>query len=428
MKNNTFIYILLFTAVLALSFQLATPIKVAACVTDSECPADSFSKHQFCSENNLYQTRTTYSCINSTCVSNGTPSLLQQCNGQCVDGLWYTGCVSSSKSGNNSNNNNSGYIIHSYQRCSGNSVVWFDSNGNQQDTVQSCSVTQMCQNNACVANPNATNYNDTTYTYPSYNTNNTYNTYILHSSKGCYNNSIYWYDSSGNESGVYQNCSTTGQMCQNAVCIANTVRHAAYTPPPAPVTQKPVAVKASKNLIISLFGQKDSTSSDWKKSIVTTKDGKVNFLVTVKNISKNNIDNVLVKVDLTSNLTHANDLLVDDVTSGENITTGVHLDSIAANTSRIILFSATTVSENEAKDVSIVGTVGSPEVSDSDSMTITIEKPARVAAASIGTAASSASVSSSLLNGFKRWYIWILTIITLIIFFFVIFKRLSSNI
>ena len=95
-------------------------------------------------------------------------------------------------------------VYHSYQRCVGNNLYWYDSCGNQQDLAQYCQYG--CNNNAC-QNNNYNNYNYTNCTY--------------HAFKLCVGNSIYWYDSCSNQQDLYSNCANSSQVCQYGQCVNN---------------------------------------------------------------------------------------------------------------------------------------------------------------------------------------------------------------
>ncbi len=112
------------------------------CSTNSQCGTNGLSGSPFCQGNGVYQNYNTYTCnnpgtSNSNCSNSTTPQLSQTCSyGQtCSNGS----CIT-----NNTCTN------HSYQRCVGNSVYWFDSCGTQQDLSQTCSYNQTCSNNSCV--------------------------------------------------------------------------------------------------------------------------------------------------------------------------------------------------------------------------------------------------------------------------------------
>ncbi|MCX6723539.1 MAG: hypothetical protein NT094_05800 [Candidatus Staskawiczbacteria bacterium] len=184
-----------------------------------------------------------YGCTNHSyqrCVGNniywydscGTQQdLAQYCQNGCLNGL----CQ------NNYNNNNyNGYnyncTYHAYRLCSGNNIYWYDSCGTQQDLYNSCSNGLTCQYGQCVTSTQNYNYNNNTGTYIPY-----YKTI-------CSGSVINWYDSFGAKSGLYRNCadknsctidSCVGDKCSNALkcdgstCAVNSTdynAHCATTP------------------------------------------------------------------------------------------------------------------------------------------------------------------------------------------------------
>jgi len=110
------------------------------------------------------------------------------------------------------------YNFHYQERCLGNNLYWYDSNGVQQDFAQYCS--SGCYNNSCQNNNN--NYNNYNNNYnANYNSNNytnnysnTYGSCTFHAYKLCLGNNVYWYDSCGTQQDLVMNCSG-GQTCND---------------------------------------------------------------------------------------------------------------------------------------------------------------------------------------------------------------------
>lgn len=97
---------------------------------------------------------------------------------------------------------------HAYKLCSGNDIYWYDSCGNQQELYNACVNGLTCQYGQCVASVQ--------------NNNTQENNYVAHSRTACYGNSLYWYDSLGVASGLYKNCndnnSCTLDSCSAGKC------------------------------------------------------------------------------------------------------------------------------------------------------------------------------------------------------------------
>jgi len=342
-----------------------------ACNKNSDCGTNGFTGEYTCQGNNLYQEYITYNCnnlrsANSSCASTKGPQLVQTCgsNQKCQTGLWFAGCASTT------------------------------------NTIDTNTKT----------------------------TNNFYNqniNYTSRSIKGCINNSVYWYDSLGNQQGLYQNCGITGQTCYDGQCIGQL--QAQSKPQPVKQSTLEPSYKTSKNLIVSIFGKKESEPLQWGKNVNAVNSDKIEFLLTVKNTSNLPMDNISVKVDITKNIRYTNNLKIDDVASDKNIVSGINLATIPQNTSKALSFTGVFQSQNTTKEgLKIIGTVTADNISDSDFFTISSNPTAQVQnkinpnTAAIG--------NYSIFNSVKKWYFWIIITIILIILFIVIFKRISSKV
>ena len=412
-----------------------------ACNANSDCGTNKYVQWAYsCQSNNLHQDYITYTCNNpgsgqSFCTNTRQAQLIQTCNSnqKCQVGLWNTGCQAAiNTTPTNTTPTNTTPInttppsvscsSHYFQKCVGNSLYWFNSCGSQQDLYQTCSYGQTCSNNSC-----------TTANYTSQN-------YTSHAIKGCINNSVYWYDSLGSQQNIYQNCSYTGQTCYNGKCIGQVYTQVkpAQVKPAVKTTPQP-SYKVGKDLTISIFGKKASDPLQWEKNVTAADNDKVEFLLTVKNISDSPIDDVSVKVNITKDVDYNNDLKIDDVSSEEDIELGVNLGSIPQKTSKALSFTGIVQSEDtqkEIKEVKIIGTINSGSLSDIDFFTIHTIPPSpstpqnqQAPQVENKTNSTTASVGDSqATNLFKRWYVWLAIVIVLASLFVVIFKKLSSNV
>ncbi len=170
-------------------------------------------------------------CQNNNNYGNCTSNYQEKCLGNNL--YWYdscgnqqnlvqycpNGCYNNScQNNNNYNYNNYGNCTyHSYEKCSGNGLYWYDSCGNQQDLVQYCS--NGCSGNSCGYN----NYNNNNYY--------SYGSCAYHAYKLCSGNNIYWYDSCGDQQDLYYSCGG-GQVCQYGQCTT-------YVAPILPVVVQP---------------------------------------------------------------------------------------------------------------------------------------------------------------------------------------------
>ncbi|MBM3206342.1 MAG: hypothetical protein FJZ43_01850 [Candidatus Staskawiczbacteria bacterium] len=272
-------------------------------------------------------------------------------------------------------------VSYSYKKCNGTAVYWYDSCNNMQDLYQSCTYGQICSGSTCInqnlnintgttysnnSNTNTgTNYSNTT------NNNTTNNNYVLNYTRGCFNNVSYWYDSTGNRQGVYQNCSLTGQTCQDGQCIGSSQNSSSNNTNTSSSTETNTTSNTTNNTTLN---QNPTNQSAYALHYVTK-------------CYENNIywydSNDQVK-----------DLFV--VCSDSN--------------------SCTQDSCGEAQCKNELKCDGSTCATNSQDF-------ARYCASTAG-----ASVASSpFLNFLKKWYLWILLIIVLVVVFIFIFRRLSSS-
>jgi len=242
------------------------------------------------------QCATNQTCQNAQCTSVAcTYHYQQRCSGN--DLYWYdscgnrqgvaqycqNGCYNDSCQNyyNYNYNYNYGYnscTYHAYKLCVGGNVYWFSGCNQQQDLAQSCSVYgQACQYGQC------TNYTNVIIQpiQPTYNP---------YHSKACYNGSIYWYDSLGAVSGLYQNCNDNNSCtqdtcstnaCQNTLkcdgstCVTTSTDYTSRCPavpitPTAPTTPTPTENPCGNNVCEPDLGETSTTCSN--DCITTTPD------------------------------------------------------------------------------------------------------------------------------------------------------------
>ncbi len=195
--NNKVIFILTIAMV---ALQFINPATASAfCNTNADCGGTVIVGVQSCMGNGVYQDYITNTCINpgtsnSSCFTTRNSQLVQACQNQCNSGVCTSGTT------NNSGTTQYTCISHSYERCVGNAVYWFNSCNAKQGLVTTCSDNQMCQGNAC--------FNNATQTPAP----------TAHFTKICSDNSIYWFDSNGVRQEIYQQC-IGNQLCQNSQCV-----------------------------------------------------------------------------------------------------------------------------------------------------------------------------------------------------------------
>ncbi len=411
----------------ATSLFVANPKNAEAaftCTTNSDCGQDGFVGEQFCQgDKNLFGQYVTYTCNNSgttyaNCTSSKTPQLVRTCNAdqKCKQGIWFIGCATDTETGGGSGN--TGYVnngSYDYLRCSGNSVYWFDRYGNQKSLYQTCGYNQTCNNDSCVTNTNT-------------NTNTQPTNCVAHTSKGCFNNSVYWYNSCGTMQEVYQTCNGTcqeGQCSTSGTGTTGTGGGGTTTTGGGATTASYITVKTKENLVVTLLARKESGSPEFTKNISASANEKINFLMVVKNTSDKSMDNTLVKVELPDTIKYDGNLKIDTIGSLENIVSGINLGSIAKGVSKMVSFSGVVSNEATQTDAKITVTITSGKITDSDSLMVNVES-AQVA--SENNNSNIAGLTSSFIAKFlKGWFIWGLLLLILIFLFIIIFRKLSSN-
>ncbi|MHB8871906.1 MAG: hypothetical protein ACYC5G_05630, partial [Candidatus Doudnabacteria bacterium] len=195
---------------------------VIACSANSQCGTNGYVDSPFCKSGDVYQNYKTYVCNNggtsSSYCSNTVASQLktnctanQTCgDGTCVD--QNSLIVSCYATPNPSKTDQSvsfiasaigGTGIYTYTwsgACTGSSQICsqlFSQTGTYNAVLNVVSGGQsigaIC---SAVVNQNCSS----------------------HYSKRCLGNDVYWYDSCGNQEGVFQDCTTTNKVCNNGVC------------------------------------------------------------------------------------------------------------------------------------------------------------------------------------------------------------------
>ena len=241
----------------------------------------------------------------------------------------------------------------------------------------------------------------------------------------CVGYSVFWYDSCGQKQNWIKDCS---YKCQNGQCINKPITITPTTPivPTTPNNCEPQIVCPINWIDTSIFCGIQNNSINLSKNITITADQTINCLIIAKNTSTASINDVILRADIPAEIVSISEVKIDGMASNGNITSGIDIGSFPPNTSKLVIFTGKTLSPiTQAITKQIIGIASSGVLSSSDSLTINFQP--NIASAS--TASLESSTESSLfVEFFKRWYIWILIGIVLIFLFFVIFRRLSSNI
>lgn len=452
MKKSSIIFTLILLALIALPS--VETVDAQSCFVNS---------YQRCVGDNLYWF--------DSCGRQGT--IFQPC----PNGCYNNSCLTYNQNYNYNYSYNYNCTYHAAQRCSGNNLYWFDSCGNQQDLAQYCS--NGCYNNYCQnynQNYNYNNYSNCTYhAYKLCQGNNVYwydscgnqqdlysvcgggqtcqygqcatyvqpivppvvppvNTYVPHSKTACYSGSIYWYDSLGAISGLYKNCidsnSCTADTCSSSKCVntlkcdgstcaAGSADYATHCAAAQPATQPSI-----NTIALSFFAKQDATSTQWQKTAQIGANSTVYFMISVANNSTTQVDNVNVAANIPSEVSSLGNLQLNGIPVSGDIVSGINIGSLAPATAKSLTFEGKTqaISEASTKQAvaanSISGSQASPQT---DSVLLTFA-PGQAAAV------SAAPVTSGFWDFLKRWYLWILAGLVLILLFVFVFRRLSSEV
>ncbi len=339
---------------------------------------------------------------------------------------------------------------YSYKQCVSNISYWYDSCGSIQAVAQDCNKTnQICSNNQCI--------NKATTVSAQTNYNNNPQTYIQNYRTACYSSNVTWYDSNAQVQGIYQNCAdnnsctvnnckdnacTSVLKCDGSTCAVNSADYIAYcslvvqTNTQATTqntTNTTTTTNATNNtqitgssfqspsgsLIISLFVKKDSETMQWSKYLNASNNEKLSFVITVKNISNSQVDNASISANFTNAISYTGNLKIDDVTSVGNITSGIEMGTLPPNTSKAISFSGTVQAET-AQAISVLARVSSGSMYDTDYLTVNVLAP--------GSSLTAAVSVNPFVDFVKKWYLWGIIILVLLILFIIIFRRLSASV
>lgn len=323
------------------------------------------------------------------------------------------------------------------KQCISNISYWHNSCGALQSIYQNCNTTnQLCQSGQCVDKPTPPPAPVTS-----------------HARTACYNNNIYWYNSQGGLQEMQKSCSDTNTCtvdscsqnkcsntlkCDGSTCAVNSAdynQHCSANPTPTPTPTTPGGSQTqANNLVISVFAKKETDGMQWQKYVTATNNDRLNFLITVKNISTQPINGVSVSIDSNAAIVYLGDLKIDNLASQGNINSGVAVGTISPKTSLAITFSATLQSPN-AQVFQINGRVSTENTTlDTDILSINATASSTPAMGTpqtltpnqdnlAGVTASDAPVVAFV----KKWYLWIVIIAVLIVLFIIIFRRLSTN-
>lgn len=399
---------------------------------NSACIANSY---QACSDNSLYWYD---SCGNRQ-------NVIQYCSNGCYNNICYN-----NNNYNNNNNNYSNYgncTYHAYRLCVGNSIYWYSSCNQQQDIYTICSNGLTCQYGQCV-----------NYINPAPNPNpNPYNAYA---SKACYNNSVYWYDSLGVISGLFKNCNdnntctidscststcTNELKCDGTTCAVSSNDYKTYCNN-EPVNncgnglcepdlnennqtcQQDCMIETNNtdNLSVNLFVKKDLSAVQWQKEIQAGSNNTIYFMANINNYSSNPIDNIVVSANIPSEVYSLGNLQIGGVAVSGDIVSGINIGNIDPNSTKSITFEGKTqnVPPNIRGNANVYANIdgNSDDKAKSDITYLNFTSTQNL------TAAAPIYESSVFWEFLRKWYLWIIAGLVIVLLFIIIFKRFSSDV
>jgi len=438
-----------------------------ACI-NSNCTSNY---QQRCSGNNLYwydscgnqQSISQYctnGCSGNSCQTynnNCTSNSYQSCSGNNL--YWYdscgnqqsisqyctNGCSGNSCQNYNYNNNNYGFCTyHAYKLCVGNNSYWYNSCGIQQDLYTSCGGGQTCQYGQCA----------TYIINPVLPPIQPINSYVAYYRTSCSGSSVRWYDSLGADSGLYRNCndgnSCTADSCLSSSCV-NTLKcdgttcatgsadfntYCATNVKPAcgnglcepalgetnTTCLADCKLNNASNLVLSFFAKQDANATQWQKAIQIGPNSQVYFMATATNNTTSPVDNVIVSANIPGEIFSLGNLKVDGIQISGDIVSGINIGSLPAGTTKPITFEGKT--QGSMASAAKQGTISTNAsgVIQSDSVSINLNSNQAIASV------AGASTDSGFWNFLKKWYMWIISGLVLILLFIVVFKRLSSEV
>ena len=181
-------------------------------------------------------------------------------------------------------------------------------------------------------------------------------TYIKNYRKGCYNDDVYWYDSTGQIQEIYQDCQDS--FCDNGEC-------AGYNPDEYCKSKSTCgddtcncqedALTCPKDcssgaLSLKLFA-KDQKTGEWQENPDLTQSHNLEFLLVVANNTAEGIGEVTTTVQLPEGMSYQGDSKIDGEPSSENIVYGMNIGSLEPYSEKKITFKA---KSDQAQEITLI--------------------------------------------------------------------------
>ncbi|MFH1656671.1 MAG: hypothetical protein ABH956_02770 [Candidatus Nealsonbacteria bacterium] len=278
----------------------------------------------------------------------------------------------------------------------------------------------------------------------------------------CYNNDVYWFNTLGKIDGKYQECGNDycdswssnycsgghayqKRTCYKKGCASNSCYKNAYVetklvdfcsanetcssvtsqcvynyvPVVPQIKEILISQYCGNGVIIEVLGKKEITDIEWKQEFEADPGDMLDFLIIISNSTEEDIDDLIVKIDLPSEIDYNRDLNSEGEFYSGRINKGINIGSVSADSIKTITFKAKVdpeeIAEFDGDELSVDVTVEKDDYSGSDSVIVYFDDVPK----------STASVGFNLWSVLKSWYLLFLTILIITLSFF-IFRKLAS--
>ena len=351
---------------------------------------DVYWLDQYGTRQSLYQDCGTGICQNGVCINS-----CECTSGTCCDGCHYKGsysvcdtqttneygCPWGSYAGSDvgvRTTTRNRYCTGYNNSCSGS---WTNSTTSAWLVAAYCSTSQTCQSGlqTCQA----------IYVPP--------NPYILHYSKTCYNNNVFWLDSNGARQDLYSNCqdansctadSCSSGRCINAVkcdgtaCVKGTADYCSSCTScgDGACNCGETMSSCSKDCLIAglalnLLGKKTSDPIQWAETFSAQSGQTIDVIAVVSNGLDNTMDDVRLTVSLPQEVSYSGNLMVNGNLYNGDVRAGILLGSLAPRASQTVTFSAQISSQLFSSAADIMGTVYTNSGQSQDSIKVLLFQP-----------------------------------------------------
>ncbi len=206
--------------------------------------------------------------------------------------------------------------------------------------------------------------------------------------------------------------------CGNGFCEPNSGETITNCPNDCKINTTP----AVSTISVSFFAKQDASSTQWQKAAQVGSNGQVLFMISLLNNSTTQIDNVNVSANIPSEISSLGNLQINGVSVAGDIITGINVGSIAPSTTKLVNF------EGKTQTISTASAKQAIASSNGQTDNVSLDFSPSQPVAAVVAAVVAAPATTGFLGFLKRWYIWILAGLVLVLLFVVVFRRLSSTV